>query len=148
MGTERGTEVVSTGLAYMVTVVSCIGAVALPTLWLWVILRAFKIEGAGFINALITTVCCWVALLPIFYDATDLGSFLKNTSLITQKTWLIRSLISLAVFTALIRFLLHTDYIRRALIFALIHTVALYFWVGVLYRFMEANGSFKVFEGV
>ena len=148
MGTERGTEVISTGLAYMVAVISCIGAVALPTLWLWVLVRAFKMEGAGFINALITTLCCWVALLPIFYDATDLASFLKDPTLITQKTWLIRLLISLAAFTTLIKFLLHADYIRHALIFALIHTVALYFWTGVLYRLMEANGSFKVFEGV
>jgi len=148
MGTERGTEVVSTGLAYMVAVISCIGAVALPTLWLWVLVRAFKMEGTGFLNALLTTVCCWIALFPIFYDATDLPSFLKDPTLITQKGWLIRSLISLAAFTALIAFLLHTDYLRRAFIFALIHTVALYFWTGVLYRLMDAHGSFKVFEGV
>lgn len=148
MGTGKESEVISEGMAYMAVVVSFLGAFALPTFWLWVLVRAFKIEGAGFLNSLIAVVCCWVALLPLFYGVEGLDAFLKDPSLVKQKSWLIRSLISLAAFTAIIRFLLHTDYIRRALIFALIHIVALYFWIGVLYRFMEENGSFKVLKSV
>jgi|GEM_PF-3432713 len=144
----KSAEVISTGTAYFLIIISFIGAMIIPTFWLWVLVRIFKIEGTGILNSILTVVLCWVALIGLFYGAAKIDSFLKDPKLVIETMWLWRVLVSFVIFTVLIYFLLHTDYIRRAIIFSIMHTVGLYFWVSLLCRFLEANGALRVFWDV
>ncbi|MCX7702628.1 MAG: hypothetical protein N2234_00780 [Planctomycetota bacterium] len=140
---QKSTEVISAGTAYFLLILSFIAALGGPTVWLWILLKLFKIEGTGILNALLVSVLCWVVILGTFYGAGKTEDFLKDPTLIKEVKWFVRVLIDFVLFTILILFLLHTDYLRRALIFSIIHTVALYFWIGAIYKFLESNGVIR-----